>query len=62
MREKNVLTELKCLFLVWDSTKKQCFSRPIFTNYQENMAEKIRGSDSVYDYLDRLYYGSHKIA
>ena len=44
-----------------DSTKKKkttIFFSPVFTNYQENMVEKMRGSN----YLDRLYYGSHKKA
>lgn len=28
---------------------------------QETMAEKIKGSDFIFDDIDRLYYGCHKI-
>ena len=57
----------KCSYVVkmfiygWGFYKKKTttiFFSPVFTNYQENMVEKMRGSN----YLDRLYYGSHKKA
>ena len=38
--------------------KTTIFFSPVFTSYQENVVEKMRGSD----YMDRLYYGSHKKA
>ena len=33
----------------------------LLTNYQINMSENLKGNDSVFDYIDRLYYRCHKI-
>ena len=32
----------------------------LLTNYQENMLEKIKGSDFVFDFIDKLYYSCYK--
>ena len=33
----------------------------IHKNYQENMIEKMKGSDFLFDYIGREYYSSHKV-
>ena len=33
----------------------------IHKNYQENMIEKMKGSDGLFDYIGREYYSSHKV-
>ena len=32
----------------------------LLTNYQENMLEKIKGNDFVFDFIDKLHYSCHK--
>ena len=51
------------LFMVGNSTKNliNVIYKLLFTNYLGNMVEKIRGSDFVFDFVDRFYYGCRKV-
>ena len=57
LRNENTLVR------VGDSTNGliNALFRDLFAKYQENMIEKIKGSDYIFEYVDRLYYGCHKI-
>ena len=50
------------LFRIGESTKNliNAIFGYLFEGYQENIAEKRKGSDFVFDYVDKLYYNCHK--
>ena len=52
------------LLRVGESTKKLINAHygDLFESYQENMTEMMKGSNFVFDYVDKLYYRCHKIS
>lgn len=46
------------LLRVGESTKKLINANygDLFESYQENMTEMMKGSNFVFDYVDKLYY------